>query len=176
LTGPVVRRNAITWRHHVFRNSKRLAWRFWRQRDVNGAERLADGTAPSDDSVHRRAHGDRRPGQHPRDLRLHHQILLLHSQVRDPHNFLIKRIDVTVTDKMGHSLRFWVLKPPQSEHIGQWATPHHLSDVLRGAPSWIWDYLAHSDITIYVEIHTTFLLKSPEHGLGINMGKNLNYP
>jgi len=26
----------------------------------------------------------------------------------------------------------------QSEHIGQWATPH-LSDVRRGAPSWIWD-------------------------------------
>ena len=25
----------------------------------------------------------------------------------------------------------------QSEHIGQWATPHHLSDVRRGAPSWI---------------------------------------
>jgi len=23
----------------------------------------------------------------------------------------------------------------QSEHIGQWATPHHLSDVRRGAPS-----------------------------------------
>jgi len=22
----------------------------------------------------------------------------------------------------------------QSEHIGQWATPHHLSDVRRGAP------------------------------------------
>ena len=38
----------------------------------------------------------------------------------------------------------------QSEHIGQWATPHHLSDVRRGAPSWIWDYLAHSDVTIYV--------------------------
>jgi len=38
----------------------------------------------------------------------------------------------------------------QSEHIGQWATPHHLSDVRNGAPSWIWDYLAHSDITIYV--------------------------
>jgi len=38
----------------------------------------------------------------------------------------------------------------QSEHIGQWTTPHHLSDVRRGAPSWIWDYLAHSDVTIYV--------------------------
>jgi len=38
----------------------------------------------------------------------------------------------------------------QSEHIGQWATPHHLSDVRRDAPSWIWDYLAHSDVTIYV--------------------------
>ena len=38
----------------------------------------------------------------------------------------------------------------QSEHIGQWATPHHLSNVLRGAPSWIWDNLAHSDVTIYV--------------------------
>ena len=38
----------------------------------------------------------------------------------------------------------------QSEHIGQWATPHRLSDVRRGAPSWIWDYLAHSDIIIYV--------------------------
>ena len=38
----------------------------------------------------------------------------------------------------------------QSEHIGHWATPHHLSDVRRGAPSCIWDYLAHSDITIYV--------------------------
>ena len=38
----------------------------------------------------------------------------------------------------------------QSEHIGQWATPHHLSDVRRGAPSWIWDYLAYSDVTIYV--------------------------
>jgi len=38
----------------------------------------------------------------------------------------------------------------QSEHIGQWATPHHLSDVRRGASSLIWDYLAHSDITIYV--------------------------
>jgi len=37
----------------------------------------------------------------------------------------------------------------QSEHFEQWATPHHLSDVRRGAPSWIWDYLAH-DITIYV--------------------------
>ena len=38
----------------------------------------------------------------------------------------------------------------QSEHIGQWATPHHLSNVRRGAPSWIWDYLAHSDITVSV--------------------------
>ena len=38
----------------------------------------------------------------------------------------------------------------QSEHIGQWVAPHHLSDVRRGAPSWIWDYLAHSDVTIYV--------------------------
>jgi len=44
------------------------------------------------------------------------------------------------------SCRYW----SQSEHIGQWATPHHLSDVRRGAPSWIWDYLAHSDIAIYV--------------------------
>jgi len=43
----------------------------------------------------------------------------------------------------------WAMKT-QSEHIGQWATPHHLSDVCRGAPSWIWDYLAHSDIIIYV--------------------------
>jgi len=41
-------------------------------------------------------------------------------------------------------------KYSQSEHIGQWATPHHLSDVRRGAPSWISDYLAHSDVTIYV--------------------------
>jgi len=38
----------------------------------------------------------------------------------------------------------------QSEHIGQWATPHHLSDVRRGAPSWIWDYLAYNDVSIYV--------------------------
>ena len=38
----------------------------------------------------------------------------------------------------------------QSEHIGQWATPHHLSDEFTGVPSWIWDYLAHSDVTIYV--------------------------
>jgi len=38
----------------------------------------------------------------------------------------------------------------QPEHIGQWATPHNLSDVRRSAPSWIWDYLAHSDVTIYV--------------------------
>jgi len=38
----------------------------------------------------------------------------------------------------------------QSEHIGQWATPHHLSDVHMGAPFWIWDYLAHNDVTIYV--------------------------
>jgi len=37
----------------------------------------------------------------------------------------------------------------QSEHIGQCqATPHHLSDVRRGAPSWIWDYFSHSDVTI----------------------------
>ena len=28
----------------------------------------------------------------------------------------------------------------QSERIGQWATAHHLSDVRRGAQSWIWDY------------------------------------
>jgi len=34
----------------------------------------------------------------------------------------------------------------QSEHIGQWATPHHFSDVRRGAPSWIWDYLAQSPV------------------------------
>ena len=38
----------------------------------------------------------------------------------------------------------------KSEHIGQWATPHHLSDVRRGAPSWIWDFLPHSDVTTYV--------------------------
>jgi len=38
----------------------------------------------------------------------------------------------------------------QSEHIGQWATPHHLSDVRRDAPSLIWNYIAHSDVTIYV--------------------------
>ena len=38
----------------------------------------------------------------------------------------------------------------QSEHIGKWATPHHLSDVRRGAPSWLCDYLAHSDVTVYV--------------------------
>ena len=37
----------------------------------------------------------------------------------------------------------------QSEHIGQWATPHHLSDVRRGAPSWIWDYLAHACYTLH---------------------------
>ena len=43
------------------------------------------------------------------------------------------------------------LRTAQSEHIGQWATPHHLSDVRRGAPSWIWDYLAHSDVTICVQ-------------------------
>jgi len=39
---------------------------------------------------------------------------------------------------------------PQSEHIGQWATPHHLCDVRKSAPSWIWGYSAYSDITIYV--------------------------
>ena len=43
-----------------------------------------------------------------------------------------------------------VMVVQQSEHIGQWATSHHLSDVRRGAPSWIWDYLAHNDVTIYV--------------------------
>ena len=43
--------------------------------------------------------------------------------------------------------------------MGQWATPHHLSDVRRGAPSCIWDYLAHSDITIYViECYTCYTL------------------
>ena len=34
----------------------------------------------------------------------------------------------------------------QSEHIEQWATPHHLSDVRRGAPSWIRVYLARSPV------------------------------
>ena len=39
----------------------------------------------------------------------------------------------------------------QSELIGQCqATPHHLSDVRRGAPSWIWDYFSQSDVTICV--------------------------
>ena len=38
----------------------------------------------------------------------------------------------------------------QSEHIGQCDTPHHLSDVHRGAPSWIWDYFLHSDVNICV--------------------------
>jgi len=39
----------------------------------------------------------------------------------------------------------------QSELIGQCqATPHHLSDVRRGAPSWIWDYFLQSDVTICV--------------------------
>jgi len=38
----------------------------------------------------------------------------------------------------------------QSEHIGQWATPHYLSEERGGAPSWIWDYLVHNDVTIYV--------------------------
>jgi len=38
----------------------------------------------------------------------------------------------------------------QSEHIGQCDTPHHLSDVRRGAPSCIWDYFSHSDVTICV--------------------------
>ena len=38
----------------------------------------------------------------------------------------------------------------QSELIGQWATPHHHSDVRRGAPYWILDYFSHSDVTICV--------------------------
>ena len=32
---------------------------------------------------------------------------------------------------------FTTVRSYQSEHIGQWATPHYLSDVRRGAPSWI---------------------------------------
>ena len=44
-----------------------------------------------------------------------------------------------------------VLSNEQSELIGQcMATPHHLSDVRRGAPSWIWDYFSHSDVTTCV--------------------------
>jgi len=42
------------------------------------------------------------------------------------------------------------LEIEQSEHIGQCDTPHHLSDVRRGAPSCFWDYFSHSDVTICV--------------------------
>ena len=43
------------------------------------------------------------------------------------------------------------------------ATPHHLSDVRRGAPSWIWDYLSHSDVTICVlnAIYMLYFARSP---------------
>ena len=51
----------------------------------------------------------------------------------------------------------------QSELIGQWATPHHLSDVRRGAPYSIWDYFSHSDVTICVlnAIYMLYFARSP---------------
>ena len=53
------------------------------------------------------------------------------------------------------------------------ATPHHLSDVRRGAPSWIWDYLSHSDVTICVlnAIYMLYILHDRRSRVLVGPGK-----